>query len=184
MAHPIDNIVWIETDQLFANGWNPNVVLSQEYALIKVSLLAQGWLQPILVSRADNSETDGVSEYQIIDGYHRATLAKTDKDVIAAYGTKVPCAVLTLTEAERKILTVRINRAKGSHVAVKMHDLVTSLHADHGVSVADLCVGLGAEKAEIELLLQESIFTKMRIASTAYSRAWTPKQVNTNSHKK
>ena len=167
MHHPIDNIQWIETSLLDANDYNPNVVARDEFRLLKHSMLVTGWLQPILVA-----EREG--RYVIIDGFHRSTIARTDPDIVAAFGTRVPCAVLDLDEAQRKLLTVRINRAKGSHVATKMHDLVTSLHRDHGLSVPLLMAELGASKGEIELLLQENLFKKMEIETYPYSRAWVP----------
>jgi len=166
VKHPIDNIQWIETDLLEANGWNPNVVLGPEFQLIKFSLLKQGWIQPVLVAALLEGR------YQIIDGFHRSTLAKTDKDIIEAFGTCIPCAVLDIDEAERKMLTVRINRAKGSHQAFLMGDLVKSLVRDHEIPIPELCRQLGAEKTEIELLLQEDVFAKMDVASMPYSRAW------------
>lgn len=168
MLHPIDNIQWIETELLDANDYNPNVVIRAEMDLLKLSLLKQGWIQPVLVA-----ERDG--RYTIIDGFHRSTLATHDPEVRERFGTKVPCAVLDITEAERKMLTVRINRAKGSHVATKMHDLVTSLVEEHGITVKQLCEELGAEKAEIDLLLQDSVFRKMEVETAPYSRAWTVK---------
>jgi ParB-like chromosome segregation protein Spo0J len=166
--HPIDNIQWIDVDLLDANDYNPNVVIGPEMRLLKLSLLKQGWIQPVLVAETANGR------YLIIDGFHRSTLAKVDEDLRAKFGTAVPCAVLDITDAERKMLTVRINRAKGSHVAARMHELVTSLVRDHAVPIPQLCEELGADRSEIDLLLQESVFTKLEIPDHAYSRAWVP----------
>ena len=176
MQHPIDIITWVETDLLDANDYNPNVVAREEFRLLKHSLLKQGWIQPILVARAPLHDAEGhpQNRYTIIDGFHRSMLAREDADIIAAFGTKVPCAVLDISDAERKMLTVRINRAKGSHVATRMHELISSLHREHNMSVPTLMAELGASKGEIELLLQESIFTKMEIDTYPYSRAWVP----------
>ena len=168
MKHPIDNIQWVETDLLDANDYNPNVVARDEFRLLKHSLLKQGWMQPILVAALDNGR------YRIIDGFHRSTLAKDDPEMVAAFGTKVPCAVMEMTEAEAKMLTVRINRAKGSHVSNRMHDLVSSLHHEDGLTIPQLMSELGASKGEVELLLHENIFKKMEIETYPYSRAWVP----------
>jgi ParB-like chromosome segregation protein Spo0J len=173
--HPIDNIQWIDTDLLDANDYNPNVVIGPEWKLLKLSMLKQGWLQPVLVSVIVGEDGQPTGRYRIIDGFHRSTMAKTDKEVRARFGTAVPCAVLDISEAERKMLTVRINRAKGSHMAARMHDLVTSLVNEHGIPVPQLCDELGASRAEIDLLLQENVFTKLEITDHVYSRAWAPK---------
>jgi ParB-like chromosome segregation protein Spo0J len=165
MTHPIDNIQWKSVDSLSSNDYNPNVVFSQEMALLKHSLLSSGWIQPILVTE------DGT----IIDGFHRATLAKTDKEVRALTGGKVPCAVISQSEPERIMLTIRINRAKGSHTAYKMSDCAMSLANVHGLTVAEICEGIGATKDEVELLLCENVFAAKGInESTKYSKAWIP----------
>jgi len=171
MKHPIDGIQWIDVDQLNANDYNPNVVIGPEFRLLKLSMLKQGWIQPVLVV----PHPDQPDQYTIIDGFHRCTLTKTDTEIQEAFGTKVPCAVMDIDEAERKMLTVRINRAKGTHVSARMHDLVTSLVEDHDIPIEQLMKELGADRAEIELLLQESVFTKMKIDEHKYSRAWGPK---------
>jgi ParB-like chromosome segregation protein Spo0J len=183
--HPISNIQWVKVSALQANDYNPNVVVSPEFKLLKFSLLKQGWLQPILVCKKvvnseDIPQDNGLTVvaetvvYEIIDGFHRATLAKTDKDVAAMTGGLVPVCVMDLTEADRKMLTIRINRAKGSHVAVKMHDIIVSLINDHGLSIKDVCQGIGADKSEVELLLTDNVFKKLDIENTPYSRAWEP----------
>lgn len=165
MEHPIENIQWIATDQMSANDYNPNICFNDELKLLKYSLLANGWIQPVLCTQ----------ENEIIDGYHRWWLACNDKEVAAITGGKVPCAVMELSKSERIMLTVRINRAKGSHIAIKMHELVKQLITEHGVSIREVSAGIGAPKAEVELLLQEGVFTKLDIKNHNYSNAWYPK---------
>jgi hypothetical protein len=111
----------------------------------------------------------------IIDGFHRYNLVKHSKKVRELTDGKVPCAILNLSEPERMMLTVRINRAKGSHMAIKMHDLVTSLIEDHGISQEEVAKGIGATKQEVDLLLMENVFKKLKIPEHKYSKAWYPK---------
>lgn len=170
--HPISKVEWVSPDLLRANDYNPNVVVTPEFKLLKFSLLKQGWIQPILVCK----KTEGDDVYfEIIDGFHRATLAKSDKDVKAMSGGLIPVCIMDIDEAERKMLTIRINRAKGSHVAVKMHDIIVALINEHGKSLKEVCEGIGADKSEVELLLTENVFKKLNIEDTPYSRAWEPK---------
>lgn len=166
--HPVDNILWVDVNELKANDYNPNKVLSKELQLLKYSLLAQGWVQPVLVNKDENGGL------VIIDGFHRTSLAKGDKDVYAMTDGKVPVVVLELTQPERMLLTIRINRAKGSHIAFKMHDIVKSLVNDHGYSVTRICEGIGAEKHEVETLIQESVFIEKDVANVEYSKSWSP----------
>lgn len=162
---PVSMIEWVSVNELTANHYNPNVCTGREFKLLKHSVLRQGWIQPILV------DNDGV----IIDGFHRYTLAKTDEEVFGMTGGKVPVVRLDLPPAERKMLTVRINRAKGVHVAFKMHELVSSLINEEGCTVPELCAGIGATKEEVDVLMMENVFQAKEVATTAYSKAWRPK---------
>lgn len=164
MKHPIDNIVWTNVDELSCNDYNPNFVLTKEMELLKFSLLKQGWIQPILITQ----------DKVIIDGFHRHLLCKNDRDVRAMTDGKVPACVMEMDEAERKMLTVRINRAKGVHSAVKMHELVTELFHTHKLNIKQICEGIGATKDEVDLLLKENVFKKLNIEKHEYTKAWIP----------
>jgi len=156
---PIETIEWIDPKELKANDYNPNVVFTKEMRLLEFSMKRQGWIQPILVAKS----------MIIIDGFHRYMISKKNDWLI-------PCCVLDIDETERKLLTIRINRAKGSHVAVKMSDIIKSLIAD-GVSVEHIAEGIGGDKAEVELLSRESVFEKFNLDGHEYSRSWVPRNV-------
>lgn len=163
--HPIDSIQWREVNSLVANDYNPNTVLSPELRLLKFSLLRQGWIQPILVTE------DGT----IIDGFHRSWLAKNDTDVNAMTAGKVPCAVLDITVPERMLLTIRINRAKGTHSAVKMHEIVYKLYHEFKYTKDQIADGIGATVDEVDVLLQQGVFEALEISKHQYSEAWAVK---------
>jgi len=166
---PISNVQWISVDKLKANDYNPNVVFSPELKLLKFSLLKQGWIQPILV----NEEDEG--QFEIIDGFHRASLCKTDKEVNAMTNGLVPVVVMKLTKAQRKCLTIRINRAKGSHIAIKMSEIIHSLVEDYQMSIKDICAEIGATKDEIDVLMMDNVFKALDIENKEFSKAWYPK---------
>jgi hypothetical protein len=163
---PISNIQWVDVRTLKANDYNPNVVLTQELKLLEFSLIKTGWIQPILAS----------NQHEIIDGFHRSWLSANSKRMIDLFGYMVPTAFLDLTEPERMLLTVRINRAKGNHVAVKMHDLIWKIHNEYGYSRKQIAEGIGASNQEIDLLLQENVFTKLNIQNHKYNKAWVPRK--------
>lgn len=171
---PISLIQWVDVNRLRANAYNPNVVLSPEMKLLKYSLLAQGWIQPILVNQG---ESDGSDLLEVIDGYHRYTLCKTDGEVNRLTGGLVPVVIMRMPKSERMLLTIRINRAKGNHQAFKMHDIVEELHLVHGVSVADICTGIGAEQHEVNTLLAENVFVAKDVANSPYSKSWIPSRM-------
>jgi ParB-like chromosome segregation protein Spo0J len=163
---PINNIVWMHVNELQSNDYNPNVCAGLENKLLSTSLLTNGWIQPILAT----------PNKIIIDGFHRWTQCRTNHEVYAMTEGKVPVAILDISEAERKMLTVRINRAKGVHVAFKMHELVTSLVHEEGIAIPDVAKGIGATREEVQTLLTENVFIKKNVANTAYSKSWAPKQ--------
>ena len=162
---PISSVEWVDVEKLSANDYNPNVVYSKEMELLKFSILKNGWIQPILVTQ----------DYVIIDGFHRASIAKVDKDVNAMTNGKVPVVIMNLSEPDRMFLTIRINRAKGSHIAVKMSDIIKKLVNDYGININEICNQIGATKDEVELLLLDDVFKKFDITKeTKYSKAWVP----------
>lgn len=58
---PLNQVEWVPRETLRANDYNPNKMFSIELGLLKVSILEDGWTQPI-VARLDG---------EIVDGFHR-----------------------------------------------------------------------------------------------------------------
>lgn len=156
---PISNIVWKKASELLANDYNPNSVQPDEMKLLEYSINSVGWIQPILIT----------TENVIIDGFHRATLARL-KD------WEVPCAVLSVSEAERMLITIRINRAKGTHIAFKMSEIIKKLIDEFYLPKDYVASAIGASLSEIELLLMEDVFEKLDITNHKYSTAWEVKK--------
>jgi ParB-like chromosome segregation protein Spo0J len=164
MKDPINEIVWRPVEELRANHWNPNRVHKMELRLLEHSLMSTGWIQPILANETG----------LIIDGFHRWRLSQDSKAVRARYDGKVPVATLPVDDATAMAITVRINRAKGTHVAVEMHKLVTSLIIDYKWEREQVAKEIGATLAEVDTLTQEGIFAAKGTATWAYSNAWYP----------
>lgn len=160
LPSPIEDIQWIDPNTLTANDYNPNVVFTKEMRLLEFSLKKQGWIQPILINK----------DKVIIDGFHRHTIAKRNDWL-------VPCAVLDIDDVERRLLTVRINRAKGSHIAIRMSELIQGLLAD-GVAKETIAQEIGGDLAEVELLAKKDVFEKFNLEGHTYSRSWIPKKNN------
>lgn len=161
---PIDSIEWIEAESLHANDYNPNMVMNQELRLLERSIVLNGWIQPILVNK----------NYTVIDGFHRWRLAMESEALRERYKGRVPCAVLSIDDVQAMMLTVRINRAKGSHGAVRMSDLVRDLVENRGCSIQEVCIGIGATEAEVKLLLTGGLKKSRKLDDYKYSEAWHP----------
>jgi ParB-like chromosome segregation protein Spo0J len=168
VSDPIERVEWLPVTDVHPNAWNPNHVQRPELRLLERSLLLTGWVQPLLVS------PHPVGGYLIVDGYHRWRLSCESPAVQARWGGLVPCAVLDLSVADAMLLTVRINRAKGSHGSVAMSTLVRSLVHVHGVPIEQVCEDMGATAAEVDLLLAEGVLKARKAEAWSYSKAWHP----------
>jgi hypothetical protein len=71
-------------------------------------------------------------------------------------------------------MTIRINRAKGTHVAVEMHKIVAELIEDFGLDRKTIAAEIGGTTEEVDLLAQEGVFAAKKIHNWAYSQAWYP----------
>lgn len=163
---PISNIKWFDSRTLNANDYNPNTVLNKELELLRFSILTTGWVQPVLIG----------SDMVIIDGFHRSWLSANDSKMIQKYNYFCPCVEMDLSPEQRMLLTIRINRAKGVHSALKMHEIVTKVVKEYGMSPAEVAQNIGATMDEINLLMQEGVFSALNIREHKYSKAWTPKK--------
>jgi ParB-like chromosome segregation protein Spo0J len=161
---PIERIEWINADILRANDWNPNRVFSPELRLLELNILKHGWLQPILIN----------SGVMIIDGFHRWRLSQDSPKIKERWGGKVPAVRINLEDDCAMALTVRINRAKGQHAAVFMHNLVARLIGEYCWTAERVALEIGATKKEVEALNTKGIFELRKVSEWAYSKAWYP----------
>ena len=166
---PIDNITWVKAQELTSNDYNPNIVFTPELKLLERSIIKTGWVQPILISR------DNV----IIDGFHRWMLSKDSPALKDKYKGLVPVAILDVDRAIAMVMTVRMNRAKGSAVAVDMAKLVKELINDLGLLPEQVAQEIGATSDEVNLLLQEGVFKAKDTKNWKYSKAWYPAESKT-----
>jgi len=164
MTHPIDNVTWLRSDTLKGNAWNPNAVLMDELRLLELSIIRLGWVQPILVNKS----------LIVIDGFHRWRLSLDSREIKARDGGIVPCAILDVPDDEAMLMTVRMNRAKGTHVAVRMSTLVQTLVNQYGYDPEQVATEIGASRLEIDTLLQENLFSARDLGKYRYGRAWVP----------
>ena len=161
---PVSSVEWVPRGKLKANNYNPNHVAPPEFKLLKRSILADGWTQPIVVRR----------DYQIVDGFHRWTIA-ADKQVAAMTGGRVPIVFLRegLSESEQMASTIRHNRARGQHHVLKMAALVQDLIDAQGVSKGDVQKRLGMEREEVERLYDRGGMIE-RGSAEDFHKAWIP----------
>ena len=162
---PISQVTWVPRDNLTANNYNPNKMPKQEMKLLKVSIMEDGWTQPI-VARIDG---------EIVDGFHRWTVAG-DPEVSALTDGLVPVVRITeIDPARQRMATIRHNRARGEHYVLSMADIVAELVKTYGINPDDLRARLGMEREEILRMLDRGKMTT-RAGNEEFKPAWIPKR--------
>jgi ParB-like chromosome segregation protein Spo0J len=162
MNHPVSNVRWVESDLIFANDYNPNSVARPEMDLLRRSIEADGYTQPIVVW-----EVDGV--FEVIDGFHRHLVGKE-------MGlTHLPVVVVNKESTDRNhriASTIRHNRARGKHRIGSMSDIVVEL-SRRNWNDAKIARELGMDADEVLRLKQISGLAEL-FESEDFSQAWEP----------
>lgn len=146
---PVDCVLWVKNDMVQANDYNPNSVAPPEMQLLEISILEDGYTQPVVTySEADNRT--------VVDGFHRTRVAKESKQIIERVHGYVP--VVTINEHktgknDRIASTIRHNRARGKHQVNAMSDIVLELKNRNWTNDR-ISRELGMDKDEILRLCQ------------------------------
>jgi hypothetical protein len=159
---PLAKVEWVDPSDLHANGYNPNHVAPVEMGLLKLSILEDGWTQPI-VARADG---------EIVDGFHRWTLGRTDTEIQAMTDGLVPVVRLVVGDLSHQMMsTIRHNRARGQHRVRSMASIVREMRET--LSEDEICRRLGMEPEEVERLFDVGDMVK-RGSAEGFGRGWVP----------
>lgn len=161
---PLSNVAWVERDELRANDYNPNHVAPPELRLLKISILENGWTQPI-VARADG---------EIVDGFHRWTVS-ADPEIARLTDGLVPVVRLAdnVDPSGQRMATIRHNRARGSHHVVKMADIVNSI-AEEGIGPDEIAVRLQMDEEEVTRLLERGNKLLRGANPDGFNKGWVP----------
>lgn len=164
-AQPVSAVRWLTRDVVTANGWNPNVQAPPEHRLLKVSILENGWTQPIVA----RDQADGT--YEVVDGYHRWKMGG-DPEVSALTGGLVPVVVLPPTDpATARMATIRHNRARGTHHVLGMADIVADL-LKLGITEEEIARRLEMDPEEVDRLADRGNMLT-RFAPDTFNQGWT-----------
>lgn len=160
---PVNSVVWIERRVLKPNAYNPNAVAPAEFALLKQSIMEDGWTCPVVA----------LHDMHIVDGYHR-WLVSGDPEVGKLTDFQVPVVFIEADRNHRMMSTIRHNRARGTHAVLKMADIVRAM-VDDGLDGKQIMARLGMEKDELERLLDRSGMPHRATREVAgFGRAWVP----------
>jgi ParB-like chromosome segregation protein Spo0J len=166
---PVDNVRWVPIEQVSPNDYNPNSVAVQEMKLLYHSIKHDGYTQPIVT--VHDPATD---KYVIVDGFHRYFVAKTNPEILARNGGKVPVVVIDKGLNDRMASTIRHNRARGKHSMTGMSSMVFEM-LNNGWADEAICNELGMEAEELLRLKHITGFSKL-FADVEYKRSWVTKR--------
>jgi ParB-like chromosome segregation protein Spo0J len=123
-SEPVDFVRWVRAEDVGANDYNPNSVAPPEMELLRLSIMADGYTQPIVTNVEDD---DSIT---VIDGFHRNRVGKECEDVQARVKGYLPVVQIRTDRTDRGdriASTIRHNRARGKHQVTAMSDIVLEL---------------------------------------------------------
>lgn len=158
--HPVSFVRWVPADAVHANDYNPNSVAKPEMELLELSILEDGFTQPIVVWQDGN-------EYEVVDGFHRHLVGKK------LGMSHLPVVVVNNNRTDRSdriASTIRHNRARGKHQVGAMSEIVQEL-ARRNWNDEKIGKELGMEPDEVLRLKQISGLAEL-FADEEFSEAW------------
>ena len=120
---PVEFVEWVPMAGVEANDYNPNAVAPPEMELLKLSIMADGFTQPIVTNEEDSRRV-------VIDGFHRNRVGRESDEVrdrIHGYLPVVQIRGGRTDREDRMASTIRHNRARGKHQVEAMSDIVLEL---------------------------------------------------------
>ena len=148
-SEPVDFVRWIPAEEIIANDYNPNAVAPPEMELLKLSILEDGYTQPIVTFKHDEKR-------EVVDGFHRNRVGRECPEIKDRVKGYLP--VVTINEGrsdrgDRITSTIRHNRARGKHRVDAMADIVVELK-HRNWSDEKIAKNLGMDSDEVLRLCQ------------------------------
>lgn len=170
---PVDYIKWELSENVVANDYNPNKVAPPEMELLEVSIMNDGYTQPIV-----SWYNDEKSKTEVIDGFHRNRVGKESKVIKKRIFGYLPVVNIRTEQSgknDRIASTIRHNRARGKHQVDAMSEIVIELK-NRNWSNSRISKQLGMDEEEVLRLCQisgiESLFS-----DSDFSKAWESSEV-------
>jgi len=165
-GEPVDCVLWIDSNKVQANDYNPNRVAPPEMRLLVTSIREDGYTQPIV-----SWQEDGL--FTVVDGFHRNRVGRETPDIRKRIKGYLPISVINIERADRSdriAATIRHNRARGRHNVEAMSQIVLEL-SRRNWSDARIARELGMDDDEVLRLKQISGLAEL-FADIDFSEAW------------
>lgn len=167
-GEPVDLVLWKTSDRIKANDYNPNAVAPPEMLLLRRSIEADGYTQPIVTSPTDSGD-------EIVDGFHRNRCGREVDAIRERVHGYLPIVVIPPDrqgKSDRIAATIRHNRARGEHDVDRMSAIVRMLY-EAGWQDDKIQAELGMDLDEVVRLKQLTGLASL-FADRAFSEAWEP----------
>lgn len=162
-------IVEVPIGSIRPADWRATHVLKPDMKLLAQSMIAFGWVAPIIVRQKDS---------RIIDGYHRWVIAQNDREFARKHGAKtVPVIFYDVDSIDAMVMHIALNRSRGQLVARHLSPLVKSILKTKKYSEADMRRMLTMSRQELDTLLDGTLFKQRKVEDYEYSKAWVPVEV-------
>jgi ParB-like chromosome segregation protein Spo0J len=175
-SEPVDFVKWVKNDQVTANDYNPNKVAPPEMKLLELSIVNDGYTQPIV--SWSNLEKGAI---EVIDGFHRNRVGKESKAVqqrVQGYLPVVDIRTEQSSKNDRMASTIRHNRARGKHQVDAMSEIVIELK-NRNWRNERIAKELGMDEEEVLRLCQISGMENL-FSDNDFSRAWEADDASTD----
>jgi len=169
---PVDCVLWVKSGTVRANDYNPNTVAPPEMKLLELSILEDGYTQPIV----SFLEGDG---REVIDGFHRHRVGRECEEIRKRIYDFLPVVTINqnrLDRGDRIASTIRHNRARGKHGVGAMSDIVIELKRRNW-SDEKIARQLGMDSDEVLRLTQITGLAEM-FKDKDFSEAWEAQLIN------
>lgn len=173
---PVDFVKWELSENVVANDYNPNKVAPPEMELLEVSIMNDGYTQPIV--SWNNYEKNKI---EVIDGFHRNRVGKESKIVSKRINGYLPIVNIRKEQSgknDRIASTIRHNRARGKHQVDAMSEIVIELK-NRNWSNKRISTQLGMDEEEVLRLCQVSGLEHL-FSDKDFSKAWVSEDSNEN----
>lgn len=163
---PVDFVKWVNGDRVEANTYNPNKVAPPEMELLEVSILNDGYTQPIVTWPKDDA-------VEVVDGFHRSRVGKESVLVSERVKGYLPTVVIRKEQTgknDRIASTIRHNRARGKHQIDAMSEIVLELKNRNWTNKR-IARELGMDEDEILRLCQITGLEYL-FSDSDFSKAW------------
>ena len=150
------NIEYVSPADIKPNSYNPNRQSDRDFELLLKSMREDGFTQPVIVQK---------STKEIVDGEHRWRASQ------ALNMQKIPVVFVDMTDEQRRVSTLRHNRARGSEDIQLTAEVMRDLEKLGALDWAKDTLMLS--DVEVTRLL-EDIPAPESLKNEEFSTAWTP----------